>query len=89
MKKQRLVVIGNGMAGGFDLVHQPDRHTRQAHRRPLCQAADPVKKNEQRHLGLGKTALKGEYDKILDEKVTLKAAYDKLQADIKSQSGKR
>ena len=35
-----------------------------------------------------KAALKGEYDKILDEKISVKAAYDKLLADIKgSQQG--
>ena len=36
-----------------------------------------------------KAALKGEYDKILDEKITLKAAYDKPLAETKSQSVKR
>ncbi len=31
-----------------------------------------------------KAALKSEYDKLLDEKISLKAAYDKLQAETKA-----
>ncbi len=31
-----------------------------------------------------KAALKSEYDKILDEKISLRAAYDKLQAETKA-----